>query len=164
VRLSHAPGFSHRCAPEGDTARSKVRRRREHVSAPTLPPPVVEADAEAGTRITMACWHYQLHRCEHSENMLIELKSTRSPNLGAARGVGRGVENWCPRSQTARYFKNRGRSSSEHCKRKSRSRRTPNSGATPAARQKHDFLRVHSQTVPGFRIAGRAGRRFSTGP
>ena len=93
MRLSHAPGF---CAPEGDTARSKVRRRREHVSAPTLPPPVVEADAEAGTRITMACWHYQLHRCEHSENMLIELKSTRSPNLGAARGVGRGKKNGAP--------------------------------------------------------------------
>ena len=65
--------------------------------------------------------------------MQIKLESTRSPNSGAARGVGRGMENWCPRFQTARYFKNRGRSSSEHRKRGSRSRRTPNSGATLAS-------------------------------
>jgi hypothetical protein len=36
-------------------------------------------------------------------------------------------------SQTARHFKNRGRSSSERRKRGSRSRRTPNSGATLAS-------------------------------
>jgi choline dehydrogenase len=30
--------------------------------------------------------------------MLIELEATRSPNSGAARGPGRGRENWCPHS------------------------------------------------------------------
>src|SRR6516164_11288163 len=62
-----------------------------------------------------------------------------------------------------RHFKNRGRSSSEHRRPEPRSRRTPNSGATPDSRQKLDFLRARSQTVLSFKIAGRAGGRVSAG-
>jgi hypothetical protein len=103
-------------------------------SAPTLPLPLARADAEVRGS-PRACCQCQRRRCEHFENLLIELESTRSLNSGAARGVGRRKENCCPRSQTARHFENRGRSSSEHHKREPRSRRTPNSGATPVARR-----------------------------
>ena len=60
-------------------------------SAPTLPPPLARADAEAGyAHHQGVLGHRKRHQRELSENLCIELESTRSPNSGAAKGwVGR---------------------------------------------------------------------------